>query len=587
MADEIKLIDVRHPEWVDMASQWYKWRLVYEGGDCFVEAYLQKHSKMEDSGDYFLRKQITPSAAFAKSAINDIKNSIFQRMADVGRRGGPQAYQDAVSGKGMGVDLHGKSMTEYLGMEVLAELLTMKEVGIFVDMPPIEGNTMYDQVGKVPYCYTYTAEQLLSWCWRQDKPNEFQAVLLQDTLDDCHPDTGLPMGSWCRYRHCWISPEDGKCHVQCYNDECTPVTLEGVPDGASEYIIDLPYIPLVYVEITDSLLKDVANAQIALMNLDSSDVSYLLKAGHPIYTEQITQIEAMQQMRQASGDSDGTEEEGETAVDREIRVGVMQGRTYTGDQAPKFIHPSSEPINASVAKQKVLKDDIRQLVNLAVTNLKPAMASAESKGMDERSLEAGLSYLGLVLEHAENTLARIYSDYLGSTDIAIVSYPKTYSLQSETDRRTDAKELMELRLALPSKTFQDLIGDKIAMSLFGGKRSTEELDTISKEIRSSETVTSIFKEIMEMVLNGICSKAHAAKILRIPESVVAQAEKEHVDRAKAIAEAQAPPPGEDLGARGVKDLSVDPKAAASSEKTASRDTTLAVSTKEPVRGEGK
>ena len=45
-------------------------------------------------------------------------------------------------------------------------------------------------------------------------------------------------------------------------------------------------IPFILLDIGESLMKDVANHQIALLNLGSSDVSYALKANYPFYTEQ-------------------------------------------------------------------------------------------------------------------------------------------------------------------------------------------------------------------------------------------------------------------------------------------------------------
>ncbi len=58
-----------------------------------------------------------------------------------------------------------------------------------------------------------------------------------------------------------------------------------------------------------------------------------------------------------------------------------------------------------MSKQQQLKQDIRDLVNLNLSNIKPKLQSAESKQIDEHGLEAGLSALGLVLEHAERKAA--------------------------------------------------------------------------------------------------------------------------------------------------------------------------------------
>ena len=587
MADQSRIIDVRHPYWTSKSTSWRKWRLVYEGGDCFVDQFVEKFSTREDATDFAVRKKLTPSPSFAKSAVNDIKNSIFQRTSDVLRKGGSEVYQRAVQGLDMGVDLHGASMNTYIGKEILPELLTMARVGIYVDMPPISGPTLQDQQGAQPYLYTYKTEEILSWTYRRDRADEFQSVLLRDWIDDCDDATGLPCGQWCRFRHVWL--QDGKVHVKIFDDECSQVDLEGDPTD-QEYILDIDYIPFVILELTDSLLADVANHQIALLNLESSDISYLLKAGYPFYVEQQDPKANPAWLKQNAGAGDlGTQQDASTAKDREIRVGVTQGRTYgLGLNAPTFIHPSSEPIMASMEKQKNLKDDIRQLVNLALSNIKPKMASAESKALDERGLESGLSYIGLELEHAERKIAKYWGMYDGAKDAVLVQYPKKYSLQTDEDRRQDAKQLEELRDSIPSDRFSKSISKQIVTTLMAHKMSVDELETIYKEIENAKCYTAEPDVIFPAVEAGVMSLKIAATLLGLPEDSVEQASKDHADRLKRIAESQPEPStGSDPGARGVSDLSGDPGSAGKDEKKASRDTTKDGSVTKKVRGEGK
>ena len=275
MAHDITAL--RHPHWSAMAEKWRKWRLCYCGGDEFGQAFIEKFSEIEDSLDFKRRKRVTPSPCFAKSVVKEIRNSIFQRLADVVRRGGTQEYQDAVAGRNFGVDLHGKAMNTYMGTEILDELLPMQTVGIWMDQPRLKGPTLADQIGVQPYLYTYKAEEIHSWSYRRDRVDEFQSVLLCDYVDCCHKLTGLPSGQWQRWRYAWLA-EDGLCHVKMYRQtsdtEETLVNMDGEPDPNAEYIIPIPYIPFVKLEISDSLLADVANHQIALLNLESSDVAF-------------------------------------------------------------------------------------------------------------------------------------------------------------------------------------------------------------------------------------------------------------------------------------------------------------------------
>ena len=67
----------------------------------FVTSYLEQFSAIVRSRkDFNGRRAVTPIPAFAKAAVNDIRNSIYQRMSDVLRIGGSGAYQQAVAGLG-------------------------------------------------------------------------------------------------------------------------------------------------------------------------------------------------------------------------------------------------------------------------------------------------------------------------------------------------------------------------------------------------------------------------------------------------------------------------------------------------------
>ena len=54
-----RLINVRHPFYAASIRNWRKWRLCYEGGDRFIEAYLRHFSKREDDQDFLDRKSVT------------------------------------------------------------------------------------------------------------------------------------------------------------------------------------------------------------------------------------------------------------------------------------------------------------------------------------------------------------------------------------------------------------------------------------------------------------------------------------------------------------------------------------------------
>lgn len=564
MADALKINQMRHPEYVARLQDWWKWRLVYQGGDEFVEEYLTRFSKRERNSDFQLRKQVTPIPTFGKAAVNDVKNSVFQRMTDISRQGGPQSYQQAVAGIGPGVDQRGSTMNAFVGQNLLPELLTMSRVGIYVDKAPlVPGASLIDAAKVQPYLYMYRVEDICSWaCRNQEEPDNYQAILLKDRCIEYDPVNYLASGQVERYRHLWIDRESGYVNVQFYNKDGGMIARDGTPGGMPE-VLNLKTIPFVMLDIRQSLLEDVANHQIALLNLGSSDVAYALKSNFPFYIEQDDLRSGTNHLKDGQNPDGSSITGGQAAADQEITVGPVQGRKYNlKANAPSFINPSSEPLEASIKLQEKLKEDIRLLVNLAVTNINPKMASAESKTIDQQGLESGLSYIGLVLENGERAVARYWAQYEAGS-AATVKYPEKYSLKSEAERRAEAKDHAALMFTAPSRTFQRQIAKDIINILQGSKVSVEELEKMLREVDAAAYLTSDPDIVINDLNAGLVGPELASEARGYPEGEVEKAQKAAEERATAIAQAQAKGnPGSDgltnPGARGVPDLAIEP-----------------------------
>jgi hypothetical protein len=589
-----RIIDSRHPNFLSALSDWEKWRLTYRGGEEFRNKYLERFTTREDVPDFNLRRAMTPIPAFGKAAINDIRNSIFQRMRDITRIGGTQGYQNAVNGLDLGVDRRGNNMNAFLGMKVLTELLVMGRCGVFVDNSIVIGETVADAQGARPYLYSYQAEDILSWsCTKADDPSEFQSLLLRDTALEYDRRTMLPLQTFQRFRLLWIDELTGRVNLQFMDSSGLEINRDGSPGGPIE--LELTRIPFVMLDIGDSLIKDVCQHQIALLNLVSSDVNYALKGNFPFYVEQ-RDMRALGSHLKVAANADGTATQGgQAASDTDIKVGVTQGRAYDkGANAPAFINPSSEPLKASMELQAKLEADIRKLVNLAVASLS-SRSSAESKSMDNQGLEAGLSFIGLVLESAERRIAEFWAAYEernpSRRSIATIKYPDRYSLKTDADRIDEAGKLSELMYKVPGRTVKREIAKSIVNTLLSGKTPVDRIDAISKEIDAAKFTTSDPTTIIAAKEAGLVGTQTASIALGFDDDEYQQAEKDFIDRVSEIAKAQAAaspkPAAGDPGARGVKDLSADPANAGSAEKAASRNTDLKPSTKKPVRGEGK
>ena len=397
---------------------------------------------------------------------------------------------------------------------------------------------------------------------------------------------------------------------------------EGNPAGAVE--LELSRIPFVLLDIGDCMIKDVVNHQIALLNLVSSDVNYALKSNFPFYVEQKDQRAGGQHLKQGVNEDGTASTGGQAGADTDIKVGATQGRTYDkGMNAPAFINPSSEPLKASMDLQAKLEDDIRKLIHLAVAET-ANRATAESKAMDNQGLEAGLSYIGLVLEAAERQIAEFWAAYEERTpsqrNVATIKYPDRYSLKTDSDRIREAEDLVKLMYAVPGQKVKRELAKNIVLALLGGKISVGDIQSIFDEIDKAPYATSDPTTIIAAVQAGLCGEKTASMALGFNDDEHLQAREDHMLRAVRILQAQqkggaigsqitgatnrdpateklagsestalnevAGNMNSDPAARGVSDLSAN-AAAGKEEKQTSRDTTLNDTTKPPVRGKGK
>lgn len=597
--------ELRHPNYVVNQENWRKWRLSFEGGDRFIRQYLKRMSRREGDVEFAERLAISYCPAFAKAAIRDVINSIFARMGDITRVGGSDDYQSACAGVDFGIDYLGNSMTSFMARRILPELTSMARVGIYVDMPPVDDTSKAAVKGKRPYIYWYRAEDILDWemdCG--DRPGEFTNVLLGDTTIEDDPDAYLPTNEVRRYRHMWIG-DDGYVWVQFYDLDGRYICYGPDNDENGPIRLNITRIPFHMLELPESLMSDVANYQIALLNMASADVNYSIRSNFPFYVEQfdartetpnIKSEAPNQYFSQTSGYNPATasvqivnQESGNV-----VRVGSGQGRKYPlGTNQPAFIHPSSEPLEASMKKQAQLKAEIRELINLAITSLTTSKSDvgAFEANFDEQSLESGLAYIGLELEIAERKIAEFWAMYEGGNP-ADVYYPKNYTLTTEEQRLASATEYIDLIPKLPSKTYQKEMAKIVIRKLLEHKVPQATLQKMYAEIDSAVVIAIDPEVIQSDFESGLVGLETASKARGYPTGEVEKAKGDHADRVARIAIAQSEgggagaPAKNNPDARGTGDLSSNSKGA-TQEKKASTDTTTDSTVKDKQRGEGK
>jgi len=533
------MIGFRHSRYENKQAHWVKYRDVYEAGPEFRDRYLVKFSNRESDNDFKNRRLISYVPAFAKAAVDEVKNAIFQRISDVTRAGGPVSYQDAVMGVGHGVDLRGSTMGSFVGRKILPELLPIGKVGIMVGRTSRVGTTK-NQKSPPPFLREYPAEDILSWSYKEaGHPWELETLLIRDYREVADKETGLRNGSETIYK--FFKFVNGLVVCEERNEDDKP--LRTIPSNLS-------IIPFVILELTDSLLRDIADYQIGLLNICSSDMNFILKGNIPFYVEQEDPRKTGNHLKRG-GDTENEPEDylsEEQSTDDVIRIGVVDGRRYgKGLDQPGFIAPPTEPLQASMEKQEQMKNEIRQLINLTLSDVKSI--SAESKKMDDRGLEAGLSYIGLELEHAERLISKIWAEYEGGQNEATVKYPERYSLKSDDEILEEVEKLEERMAKIPSVAYKKELAKRIAETLLGNKVDLDTLKAIKNEIDEADMLTTDPEVIFRAVENAMLSNEVGAKALGFPKGDTIQAAQDHADRAARIAEAQA-----SIRDRGVSDL---------------------------------
>lgn len=571
--DLTALSQLRHPHYLWYNAEWEKWRLTMAGGKAFINAYLEKFSEREDDDDFEFRKTLSYAASYAKSAVREVINAIFQRMRDITRVGGSDSYINAVAGRNGGINREGMSMNMFMGQKILPELLSMGKVGIYVDMPEaVDGATLADTYRNRPYVYFYPVEDILNWNYTNQ---ELRSVILRDTIYTYDERTGMPNGSDTRYRYIWQDNE-GQVYATAFSGTYQQKSngSEFIIKNQKDYRLALKRIPFMVIDIGESLLTDIADHQIALTNLESSDIAYIFRANFPLYTEQENNKIAPTHSKQP----------GEDEVKGKVETGPLRGRKYPLQaERPGFIHPSPEPLKAAMEKEEQIKTEIRHLVQLAVTKLNPQRESADSKALDNEGLEAGLAFIGLTLEHAENFIAERWSEYEGAQkQIATVKYPSQYSLLSDAERRSGAKTLFEMKEDMPTITGRKELIKLAARTLFDGRVSPTVMDDILDEINDAPYISGRTEDIERDVEQGLVSKETASQARGYAKGESVKAGTEFMERLKFINETQTAGgaggralPGKEDGstndmknpaARGVRDLSPAPDANAAEEK---------------------
>lgn len=583
VTDGQRIINSRHPDYDAKIDLWTLYRSAWLGGRQFINKYTYSYTSRETPQDFDKRKKASHCPAISKGCVNQIKNSISQRTGEINRKGGPKNYLEACNGDKQGVDKLGSSMTTFINKQILPELGAMGKVGAFLDKMPLpERHTKYDEIDIRPYLYVFKCEDILNWSLDETgSPNEFTSLLLRENYVKKDKKTGLPLCCSIRYRLFTVENKVVTCQ---YYDE------KGNLDGDAITLEKMTQIPFIVWELNESLLTDIADYQVSLLNLSSSDMSYALLMNFPFYHEQYDPNSESEFYKNTENTTkidqvipgDAVRQQNDA---REIVVGVSKGRRYPkGVDAPGFTNPSAEPLKVSMELQRELKSEIKEILSLTLSNVTATSVKPEEQG--NKDLESGLANIGLELEHGERRIPTFWSMYEGSKETATVSYPKNYSLITEQQRRTEAKEINELKSSIPSVTYQKEIAKQTVQVLFRDKLPNETIKKIEDEIDAAKTMTCNYEEIASDSEHGFVGDELASLARGYPVGEVEKAKKDRAEKLALMQAAQSTDGAlKNPESRGIIDKAIVPDAKL--EKQASITDATGAIDKTKQRGDGK
>lgn len=492
-----RITEFRHPEWNANHDLWVKWRMVYEGGQEFIDTFLQRYSKREQDSDFRDRKAITYNPNHAASLINMVRNALAAKLPEV-QRTGDELYIQAMAED---VDTFNSSMSAFVTTEIVPLLLAQGKRFISVDAPSVASETLADDEENKPYIYAINAEDVLSWTYADTRT--FDAILIRQVVDTIDDESQLVDGTALQFRYMKMLREGDTFKFKGEEGEVI-LTGPGVlvrvfgeddkkkmQDVHDPVVLDLQQIPVVELRLVDSLLKDIGEMQCTLLNLTSSDVSTLHKGNFSIFVQQYDAVEQGIKPHGSKRDADDFDEEvDDDDMIREddddiTEAGVSKGIAYaSGLDKPGFIAPPVENTKLSMEKQNEIARTMRQMLDLSLVSLSTSAVeqSGKSKEADKVGEEEGLAYLASVLETGERQTANVYHDFIKSKETINVAYPKGFSLKTPEERQAEVDALRQRRTAVRSETAAKLIDKRIAKLQLEESATPEELAKVMQEI---------------------------------------------------------------------------------------------------------
>ena len=168
-------------------------------------------------------------------------------------------------------------------------------------------------------------------------------------------------------------------------------------------------------------------------------------------------------------------------ADDEAETGTRKGIFYDkGLERPGYIAPPSDPLKWSLELRREMKEEIHELVTGALTSVG-----------NDGSIEAGLAFIGGILNDMENRLWEHWAAYMpNERSTPIVNYPVDWDIKTDKERVEEAEAVLDLMNKLPGRLGKKEAAKRAYDKMFRGKVSDADLTKMKKEIEEAPYATA-------------------------------------------------------------------------------------------------
>ena len=478
----LRLIDRRHPDFMENVDHWKFLDLSYRGGRKWIEENLFSYHK-EGKNEFADRKKRAYRFPHSREVVSLVNKYVFKGAIE--RR---EKLPDPIKEFWNSATLLKRPVRDLM-MGISTWTSTFGRIWVVVDNNiPADVVTVSDRKNSSGRTYAYFLKPAQVYDFEYDEDGELNWILYGEFARDA----GSPLDS------------DGSMNAQfrIWTKDFTAALREVKTDGERRIILiqksirehNLGVVPVFAADhITSEDLYTSAGLLEDVAYLDRAVTNYLSNLDVIIQDQTFSQLAIPYQgLLQSAAASDYDDLDGDSAdTDQMVKMGTKRVFAYNaeGGSAPEFISPDVKQADIIMKAVTKVVGEIYHSIGMAGERTKEDNAagidnsSGVAKAYDFEKLNAMLAAKASSLQHIEKNLVRLvlawHSELKELEDIEeFVSYPSTFDVRNLADEMDNAQRMSVM--AGP-KLLRRMQMKRLAFKMFP-QAPEAEMQAIEKEI---------------------------------------------------------------------------------------------------------